>query len=537
MENKKKGSLLKDAFALFLVTLVSALALSFVYELTKGPIAEQEEKKKNAATAGVFPDASSETDAELTELAIATDLAIFDSKYKTVKINEIKRAYDKDNNTLGHIIQVTNPGYKADITILFGYGSDGTIKGLQFIALNETAGLGSNANTPEFIAKFVGKNVEKFTVTTSGAKEDSQIDAIASSTITTEAVVNAVNGAIAFMKGHDNMDNLAPAETVVAYPEVESVIDEELTALATSTDLSVFDSKYKSVKIKEVRKATDAEGNQVGYILQVSAPGYNEDIILEFGYSADGMVKGIEFIHIKETNGLGMKATELDFMKKFVDKSVEKFKVVFSAPASDEEIDAIASSTITTEAIVNAVNGGLAFIKSHGNMEGLEPAPTVVAYPEVEASINEELTALAASTDLAAIDSKFKNVTINEVKNATDAEGNQVGYILQATVPGYAEDIVLAFGYSNEGMVKGIEFLSIAETNGLGMKATEIEFMQKFVDKSVDQFKVVQSPSTTDGEIDSIASATITTDAIVNAVNAGLSFLKDNVDLGGAANE
>ena len=39
-------SMLKDALVLFLITLISGLILGLVYELTKEPIARQEEKER-----------------------------------------------------------------------------------------------------------------------------------------------------------------------------------------------------------------------------------------------------------------------------------------------------------------------------------------------------------------------------------------------------------------------------------------------------------------------------------------------------------
>lgn len=45
--------------------------------------------------------------------------------------------------------------------------------------------------------QFAGKKVDSFTYTKTGAKADNEVDAITSATVTTKAVTEAVNGALA----------------------------------------------------------------------------------------------------------------------------------------------------------------------------------------------------------------------------------------------------------------------------------------------------------------------------------------------------
>ncbi|HKL80767.1 MAG TPA: FMN-binding protein [Mobilitalea sp.] len=202
MKNKKekKGTLLKDAMALFTVTLVAALALTFVYEMTKAPIADQEKLKKERVYQAVYPDTVAELDEELTMLTKETSLSGLNSDYNNVTIDEISKVYDSNKNHIGYIIQVSSKGYNDTITLMFGYSLEGAIQNLEFLSLNETAGLGMNASEPEFLKQFHGKSVNPLVVTKTGATEDNQIDAISSATITTNAVVKAVNAGIDFLK-------------------------------------------------------------------------------------------------------------------------------------------------------------------------------------------------------------------------------------------------------------------------------------------------------------------------------------------------
>lgn len=200
--NKNKSTLLKDAIALFLITLISGLALSYIYEITKSPIAEQQEMKKLKANQSVFTEATSfDLDEELMGIAKEINFADLDTSYKGVTIDEVSKAFNDKNEMLGYNITVTTSNtYKAPITMVIGYSKDGVIKGIEMLALNETAGLGMNAQNPNFINQFLGKNVTEFKVTKTGATAEDQIDAISGATITTNGVVYAVNAGIHYLQ-------------------------------------------------------------------------------------------------------------------------------------------------------------------------------------------------------------------------------------------------------------------------------------------------------------------------------------------------
>jgi Predicted NADH:ubiquinone oxidoreductase, subunit RnfG len=198
---KTKSTLIKDAIALFLITLISGLALSFVYEITKAPIEQQDVVKKQKADKAVFMEASSfAEDKELMKLAKTTDLQTLSPDYEGVTINEISQALDGSNQLIGYDITVTTTtGYKDPITIVIGYSTDGVIKGVQITSINETAGLGMKAKEPAFINQYLNKKVSQFEVTKTGASSDEEIDAISGATITSRAVTNAINAGIGFV--------------------------------------------------------------------------------------------------------------------------------------------------------------------------------------------------------------------------------------------------------------------------------------------------------------------------------------------------
>ena len=124
-----------------------------------------------------------------------------------------------------------------------------------------------------------------------------------------------------------------------------------------------------------------------------------------------------------------------------------------------------------------------------------------------------------------------------EINEAVEAKqgGETIGYVITATDQnGYGGDIQVSVGIQNDGTVNGIAILSINETAGLGMKASEPEFYEQYSGKQTDHFYVSKDGG--EGEqIDAISGATITTRAVTGAVNASLGYYQ-NV-LGGSADE
>lgn len=125
--------------------------------------------------------------------------------------------------------------------------------------------------------------------------------------------------------------------------------------------------------------------------------------------------------------------------------------------------------------------------------------------------------------------------TINVVSEAVAENGAVLGYVLDITThEGYNGDIQFTMGITLDGTVNGISLLSISETPGLGMKAEEV-LKPQFAGKNVGQFSYTKIGASTPDQIDAISGATLTTNALVNGVNAGLDFFK--TELGGGKNE
>lgn len=194
-------SMLKDAAVLLLITLVAGLALGFVYQITKEPIALAEEKAAKEAYGEVFPAAHDFQEMELVWPEDEDWENTWDEVgFEAVELVNLLQALDKDQSLLGYVLTVTShEGYGGDITFTMGISLDGKLNGISILDISETAGLGMKAESV-LKPQFADKKVPSFTYTKQGAVSDSQIDAISGATITTNAFTNAVNGGLYYFQ-------------------------------------------------------------------------------------------------------------------------------------------------------------------------------------------------------------------------------------------------------------------------------------------------------------------------------------------------
>lgn len=194
--------IVKDAMMLFLITLIAGALLGAVHEVTLEPIAKAQQEAANATYREVFPEAVNfvATD-ELTAAVEESVDAIASQGFGSVSVDGAMEAQDGSGAVIGYLITATSKeGYGGDVQISVGVSADGTLTGIGFLALNETAGLGMNADTPDFKDQFVGKpTTDVFEVTKTGATADNQVEAISGATITSSAVTGALNAAVYFV--------------------------------------------------------------------------------------------------------------------------------------------------------------------------------------------------------------------------------------------------------------------------------------------------------------------------------------------------
>ncbi|MBM6826456.1 RnfABCDGE type electron transport complex subunit G [Mordavella massiliensis] len=190
------NKIIKNTIILTVITLVSGLLLGLAYEVTKDPIAQSEENAKREAWQAVFPDASEDA---FEQIDVDQDIAA--SVIKDLGISAtIDEVCTVDGGDTGYVITATDgEGYGGDIQVTVGITADGTVSGVSFLSISETAGLGMKATEPSFYEQYVGVQAEQFYVSKDGGQGE-PIDALSGATITTRAVTGAVNAALGYFQ-------------------------------------------------------------------------------------------------------------------------------------------------------------------------------------------------------------------------------------------------------------------------------------------------------------------------------------------------
>ena len=296
----------------------------------------------------------------------------------------------------------------------------------------ETEGYGAQALEPAFQEQFVGKTLPL---------EDGAVDGISGATMTTNAVLDGID-AIYQAATDDTPDEPQPT------PATEAESDDAATVSSS------------------VAATTDGNGSWTA-----SAQGFAGPVAVTLTLDDSLTIQSIEIgdDQFAETDGLGAKAKEAAFTDQFVGKTL---------PLADGDIDAIAGATITTNAVLDAVN---AIYEAAGS--GAAEAPAESEEPEAtEAPI----------------------ASVGEVTN----EGN----VWTTAAQGFAGPV--AVQVTLDGLtIKSVKIgdSQFAETDGLGAKALDPMFQLQFVDKTL---------PLAEGDVEAISGATITTDAVLSALNA-----------------
>jgi len=166
---------LRLALTLLVITSVVAAVLAGVNSITKPVIDQLTAQKTQEAIQAVLPGGGEEVD-------FAASSAI------------VSKVYQGEN---GYAVEVTPGGFDNTITMMVGVDYDGKVLGISIISHTETAGLGAvaAASTPageSFRGQFVGQSGS-----VSVTKDGGSMDAITGATITSRAICDGVNAALA----------------------------------------------------------------------------------------------------------------------------------------------------------------------------------------------------------------------------------------------------------------------------------------------------------------------------------------------------
>ena len=181
----------KPVIALSVIALLSGLALSGVFSMTKSTIDEQKNAAAAAAYKTVLPEA--ESFASFSDKVEFLGGEVYGTGYGRVYIKDALVGKDAAGNVVGYAVSVTSAeGYDGNVTLSIGVNTEGVINGISFTELHETPGKGMLCGEPAFMDQFAGKAADKL-------KLGEDVDGITGVTITSKAVVNAVNAGLDFI--------------------------------------------------------------------------------------------------------------------------------------------------------------------------------------------------------------------------------------------------------------------------------------------------------------------------------------------------
>ncbi len=135
---------------------------------------------------------------------------------------------------------------------------------------------------------------------------------------------------------------------------------------AAATQAAV-DAGFANDLVEGAQVALDDSGNTLGYVITVtSTEGSQANITLSIGVTNEGVLNGYATTSISETPGLGSKVADDAFKAQFAGKDVEEYVVEKATVTSDNQILAVSGATISSRAVTNAVNAGLAYFRTIG---------------------------------------------------------------------------------------------------------------------------------------------------------------------------
>lgn len=272
------------------------------------------------------------------------------------------------------------------------------------------------------------------------------------------------------------------------------IIEEQQAAAADAARVAVLPEadSFTQCTVEEMPEGgIDAyqADNGAGYVITAEARGYGGQLRVMVGIGSDGLITGTEVLVNNETQGLGSRVSEHDFMDQYIGKD-----------SMLEGVQAISGTTISSNAFSNAVKTAY---QIYGELAGVEVAGT-----ERE-PISDEVKAQL-----------FPNVTEFQ-RYAVDGEAYRAGdegTIIVTSNAGFAGNVTTAIGFDANGAVSGVVFTESSETEGYGAQYTQSSWIEAQVGK------------TSAGEISAISGSTVTYEALTKNFTEAFELLPTLAD-------
>lgn len=133
--------------------------------------------------------------------------------------------------------------------------------------------------------------------------------------------------------------------------------------IESTNQLDITGTNASEYGITSVEEAFDASGNKVAYIVTGTTIGYNQESPIEMTtvISADAaLVCGIDILHQEETEYLGVRIQTPEFKGQFDGRYLPV--VASSGTEKGSKIEVLSKATISSQAVIDAVNNAQGFI-------------------------------------------------------------------------------------------------------------------------------------------------------------------------------
>lgn len=179
--------------------------------------------------------------------------------------------------------------------------------------------------------------------------------------------------------------------------------------------------------------------------------------------------------------------------------------------------DAIILLVITL--IAGVILGGV-YSVTKDPIANIEKQVTAQAYAQVypDGKLVEDNSKLVEA--LKSFKADDSDAVVDDVYSVNDGEG----FVFTCHAKGYGGDVKLALGVKTDGTILGLSVISAAsETPGLGAKCTTEDFQSQFTGVQVQNNTIEINK-----DYQQISGATITSKAVMRAINASLKFMAEN---------
>ena len=476
--NSTWENFLKPVVVLVVICIVASAALAGTNQLTAPIIKAQEEAAANAAYLEVLPEADG-----------FEEITDFQSSNVTKAL--------KATNGAGWVIQAYGKGFGGDVPVVVAFDSEGTILKVKFMENSETAGFGQKLADP---ADADGQKLAESFVGKSGTLEAGDVDMISGVTVSSKAALSAVNSAV-------NCFN------EVALGQAAVVEEEQLTP-----DQALESMELTEIEIPEGLTGAWETANGTT-VLRTEANGYEYetaplDVLVEL--DADGNILNVWVGTDGQTAGIGDQAGGAEYLN--------QYKGVLGEAGLDG-VDTISGATQSTRGVKKGVRKCIqAFVAMYPDCA----AATAVA-PEGGDAESEAASSEAAVETVTLSDEACKAVlpdatTFEAVESATSgvqaAVKADTGWVIQASAKGFGGQVPVIVGLDADGAIVGVSFPENSETAGYGAQLYE-EGNESAA--ALAASLVSKSGEVAIGDVDAISGATISSKAVVEAVNTALS--------------